>query len=174
MPSPITAGRCRKSPGGCKSAARPSIGSWKPSDCTVAATTPAPKALQQSDSRGKSPEIGPGRGPPRGTNRNRSRRVSAKLGFGFVRMTRLGTPNTQPERKFAGLKGEFAMPGVRIDRLLASTAAILLLAGAATTASTKPKFGTAAETAPAPGATGAPSGEINRSAKPAEPSSQEP
>ena len=66
------------------------------------------------------------------------------------------------------------MPGVRIDRLLASTAAILLLAGAASIASAEPKFGTAAETATAPAATGAPSGEINRSAKPAEPSSQEP
>ena len=66
------------------------------------------------------------------------------------------------------------MPGVRIDRLLASTAAILLLAGAASIASAEPKFGTAAETATAPAATGAPSGEINRSAKPAQPSSQAP
>ena len=66
------------------------------------------------------------------------------------------------------------MPGVRIDRLLASTAAILLLAGAASIASAEPKFGTAAEMATAPAATGAPSGEINRSAKPAEPSSQAP
>ena len=66
------------------------------------------------------------------------------------------------------------MPGVRIDRLLASTAAILLLAGAASIASAEPKFGTAAETATAPAATSAPSGEINRSAKPAEPSSQAP
>src|ERR1700741_822637 len=96
MRSPITGGRCRKSHDGCKSAARPSIGSWKPSDCTAAATTPAPKALQQSDSPGKSPEIGPGRGPAQGTNRNRSRRVSAKLDFDFVKMTRLGTLNTQP------------------------------------------------------------------------------
>ena len=66
------------------------------------------------------------------------------------------------------------MPGVRIDRLLASTAAILLLAGTASIASAEPKFGTAAETATAPAATSAPSGEINRSAKPAEPSSQAP
>jgi murein L,D-transpeptidase YcbB/YkuD len=66
------------------------------------------------------------------------------------------------------------MPGVRIDRLLASTAAILLIAGTASIASAEPKFGTAAETATAPAATSAPSGEINHSAKPAEPSSQAP
>jgi L,D-transpeptidase YcbB len=66
------------------------------------------------------------------------------------------------------------MPGVRIDRLLASTAAILLIAGTASIASAEPKFGTAAETATAPAATSAPSGEMNHSAKPAEPSSQAP
>ena len=41
---------------------------WKRSDCTAATAKPAPKALQQSDSRGKSPEGGPGRGPVPGTN----------------------------------------------------------------------------------------------------------
>ena len=43
------------------------------------------------------------------------------------------------------------MPGVRIDRLLASTAAILLFAGAASIASAEPKFGTTSETAAAGG-----------------------
>src|SRR6516165_8412944 len=66
------------------------------------------------------------------------------------------------------------MPGVRIDRLLASTAVILLLAGTASIASAEPKFGTAAETVTAPAAASAPSGEINQSTKPAEPSNLAP
>ena len=66
------------------------------------------------------------------------------------------------------------MPGVRIDRLLASTAAILLIAGTASIVSAEPKFGTATETATAPAATSVPSGEINHSAKPADPSNQAP
>jgi L,D-transpeptidase YcbB len=64
------------------------------------------------------------------------------------------------------------MPGVRIDRLLASTAAVLLLAGTASIALAEPKFGIVAETVTAPAS--APSGELNQSAKPAEPSNQAP
>jgi L,D-transpeptidase YcbB len=65
------------------------------------------------------------------------------------------------------------MPGVRIDRLLASTAAILLVAGMVSIASAEPKFGTSSEMA-APPAASAPSGELNQSVKPVEPSTQAP
>src|SRR5215472_9021305 len=61
------------------------------------------------------------------------------------------------------------MQGLRIHRLLASTAAIVLVAGMASIASAEPKFGTVNETAAAP-ATNAPAGD----AKPAEPSNQAP
>ena len=61
------------------------------------------------------------------------------------------------------------MQGLRIRRFLASTAAILLVAGMASIASAEPKFGTVNETAAAPAAS-APSGD----AKPAEPSNQAP
>ncbi len=50
------------------------------------------------------------------------------------------------------------MPGVRMNRLLASTAAVLLVAGAAGIASAEPKFGMTSE-ATAPAATSAPAGE---------------
>jgi murein L,D-transpeptidase YcbB/YkuD len=65
------------------------------------------------------------------------------------------------------------MPGVRIDRFLASTAAILLVAGATGIASAEPKFGTTGETA-APAATGLPSSETAPSAKPTESPNQAP
>src|SRR5271155_1151560 len=64
-------------------------------------------------------------------------------GFGVLLTTRLGTnrPSQReglraPDR---GLQGEIAMPGVRIDRFLASTAVVLLLSGGAALA--EPKFG---------------------------------
>jgi L,D-transpeptidase YcbB len=76
-------------------------------------------------------------------------------------------------RLIAGSDGEFAMPGVRIDRLLASTAAVLLLSGVAG-ALAEPKFGPnldaktsqPAVSQPAPGTTEQPA------AQPAEPSSE--
>jgi L,D-transpeptidase YcbB len=65
------------------------------------------------------------------------------------------------------------MPGVRIDRFLASTAIILLVAGTAGVASAEPKFGMTSETA-APAATSVPSGQITPSTKPAETPNQVP
>ena len=65
------------------------------------------------------------------------------------------------------------MPGVRIDRFLASTAIVLLLAGTAGIASAEPKFGSTTEAAPAAASTPSAS-ESNPSAKPAEPSNAAP
>jgi L,D-transpeptidase YcbB len=65
------------------------------------------------------------------------------------------------------------MPGVRIDRFLASTAAILLVAGTAGMAAAEPKFGTMSETA-APAATGAPPSATTPSVKPTETPNQSP
>jgi L,D-transpeptidase YcbB len=65
------------------------------------------------------------------------------------------------------------MKGLRIHRLLASTAAILLVAGMASIASAEPKFGTMNENAAAPAAS-TPSGDANGSAKPTEPPNQAP
>ena len=65
------------------------------------------------------------------------------------------------------------MPGVRIDRFLASTAAILLVAGTAGMAAAEPKFGTMSETA-APAATGAPPSATTPSTKPTETPNQSP
>src|ERR1700728_2250933 len=45
------------------------------------------------------------------------------------------------------------MPGVRIDRFLASTAIVLLLTGAAGSAFAEPKFGLIVDSAPPPAAT---------------------
>jgi len=70
-------------------------------------------------------------------------------------------------------KEKFAMPGVRIDRFLASTAIVLLLAGTAGIASGEPKFGSTTEAAPAAASTPSAS-ESNPSAKPAEPSNAAP
>src|ERR1700747_364514 len=81
---PITAGGCRRSPAGCKSAVQPSTGSWKRWDCTAEAPTLVPEALQESDSGGKSPKATPRRRPVPGTNGNQSRRLSATLGFGLL------------------------------------------------------------------------------------------
>jgi L,D-transpeptidase YcbB len=65
------------------------------------------------------------------------------------------------------------MKGLRIHRLLVSTAAILLVTGMANIASAEPKFGTVNETAAAP-ETSTPSGDANSSAKPAGSSNQAP
>ncbi len=65
------------------------------------------------------------------------------------------------------------MKGLRIHRLLASTAAILLVAGMASIASAEPKFGTVNETTAAPAAS-TPSGDANSSAQPIEPPNQAP
>ena len=65
------------------------------------------------------------------------------------------------------------MKGLRIRRLLASTAAVLLVTGMAGIASAEPKFGTIDETAAAPAAS-APAGAADSAVKPAEPSNQAP
>src|SRR4029079_11432454 len=97
--------------------------------------------------------------------------------FGLLSMTRLGAlvPNPREGLWDVALdsSGEFAMKGLRIHRLLASTAAILLVASMASIASAEPKFGTMDENAAAPAAS-APSGDANSSAKPTEPPNQAP
>jgi L,D-transpeptidase YcbB len=69
------------------------------------------------------------------------------------------------------------MPGVRIDRFLASTAIVLLLSGAAGTVFAEPKFGSTSDTASPATATAPPSVvETQRpsAAKPAEPMNESP
>jgi L,D-transpeptidase YcbB len=61
------------------------------------------------------------------------------------------------------------MPGVRIDRFLASTAAVLLIAGTAGMAAAEPKFGSMTETTTPPAASAPSATESNQSTKPAEP-----
>jgi L,D-transpeptidase YcbB len=63
------------------------------------------------------------------------------------------------------------MPGVRIDRFLASTAAILLIAGTAGIAAAEPKFGSTTEAATPPAASAPSATETGQSTKPAEPAS---
>jgi murein L,D-transpeptidase YcbB/YkuD len=98
-------------------------------------------------------------------------------------MTRLGTNPivTNLRKSFAiasspSLKGEFAMPGIRLDRFLASTAVVLLLSGAVGGALAEPKSGSSMDAAaPSPAATTVtrPAGETDQpSARPAEPSGE--